>query len=145
VKRCPCYLGPCEHGMARPQVADGGHCLQIDRVAANILNEQQRIADMGWSPAWGLGERIITPHCISYEMFHKSCGIWLAEWLLVSQEGLCSMELNEIKDIGTIEFITDTLMKPNISVFRICNCLKVRESFSIPMPNKASAYNPCFN
>jgi hypothetical protein len=21
---CPCYVGPCHHGMARPQVADGG-------------------------------------------------------------------------------------------------------------------------
>jgi hypothetical protein len=28
---------PCHHGMARPQVADGGVGLQIWRVAANIL------------------------------------------------------------------------------------------------------------
>jgi hypothetical protein len=31
---------PCQHGMARPQVADGGDGLQIWRVAANILNKQ---------------------------------------------------------------------------------------------------------
>jgi hypothetical protein len=31
---------PCKHGMARPQVADGGDDLQIWRVAANILNMQ---------------------------------------------------------------------------------------------------------
>jgi hypothetical protein len=30
---------PCHHGMARPQVADGGEGLQIWRVAANILNK----------------------------------------------------------------------------------------------------------
>jgi hypothetical protein len=33
-------MGPCHHGMARPQVADGGDGLQIWRVAANILKEQ---------------------------------------------------------------------------------------------------------
>jgi hypothetical protein len=22
--KSPCYVGPCHHGMARPQVADGG-------------------------------------------------------------------------------------------------------------------------
>jgi hypothetical protein len=30
---------PCHHGMARPQVADGGEGLQIWRVAVNILNK----------------------------------------------------------------------------------------------------------
>jgi hypothetical protein len=34
----PCYVGPCHHGMARPRIADGGYCLQIRSVAANILN-----------------------------------------------------------------------------------------------------------
>jgi hypothetical protein len=31
---------PCHHGMARPQVADGGDSLQFWREAANILNKQ---------------------------------------------------------------------------------------------------------
>jgi hypothetical protein len=30
---------PCHHGMARPQVADGGDSLQFWRVAANMVNE----------------------------------------------------------------------------------------------------------
>jgi hypothetical protein len=36
---------PCHHGMAHPQVADGGDGLQIWKVAANILNKQSRTAD----------------------------------------------------------------------------------------------------
>jgi hypothetical protein len=39
---------PCQHGMARPQVADGGDGLQIWRVAANILNKQSRTAERVW-------------------------------------------------------------------------------------------------
>jgi hypothetical protein len=40
---------PCHHGMASPQVADGGDAIQIWRVAANILNKQSWTADKGWS------------------------------------------------------------------------------------------------
>jgi hypothetical protein len=43
---------PCPHGMARPQVSDGGDFLQIFRVAANILNKQSRTAD-----SLGIGRR----------------------------------------------------------------------------------------
>jgi hypothetical protein len=35
----------CHHGMARPQVEDGGEGLQIWWVAANILNKQTRTDD----------------------------------------------------------------------------------------------------
>jgi hypothetical protein len=35
------------HGMACPQVADGGEVLQIWRVAANILNKQSWTAEKG--------------------------------------------------------------------------------------------------
>jgi hypothetical protein len=36
----PCYVGPCQHGMARPRVEDRAHGFQIwTRVAANILNK----------------------------------------------------------------------------------------------------------
>jgi hypothetical protein len=45
---------PCHHGMARPQVADGGDGLQIWRVAANILNKQSWTADNGWSSSLGV-------------------------------------------------------------------------------------------
>jgi hypothetical protein len=45
----------CHHGMARPQVADGGDGLQIYRAAANILNKQSRTTDKGWSSSLGVG------------------------------------------------------------------------------------------
>jgi hypothetical protein len=45
---------PCHHGMARPQVADGGDGLQIWRVAANILNKQARTAEKWWSSRLGV-------------------------------------------------------------------------------------------
>jgi hypothetical protein len=41
------------HGMARPQVADGGDALQLWMVVANILNKQSRTADKGWSSSLG--------------------------------------------------------------------------------------------
>jgi hypothetical protein len=50
-----CVWVPYHHGMARPQVADGGDGLQIWRVAANILNKQSRTADKGWSSSLGVG------------------------------------------------------------------------------------------
>jgi hypothetical protein len=46
---------PCQHGMARPQVADGGNGLQIWRITANILNKQTRTADKVWSSSLGVG------------------------------------------------------------------------------------------
>jgi hypothetical protein len=46
---------PCHHGMARPQVVDGGDGLQIWRVAANILNKQWLTADKGRSSSLVLG------------------------------------------------------------------------------------------
>jgi hypothetical protein len=46
---------PCHHGMARPQVADGGDALQVWREAANILNKQSRTADKRWSSSLGVG------------------------------------------------------------------------------------------
>jgi hypothetical protein len=52
---------PCHHGMARPQVADGGDGLQIWRVAANILNKQSRTADGGWSSSLGVGRGANNP------------------------------------------------------------------------------------
>jgi hypothetical protein len=45
----------CHHGMARPQVTDGGDGFQIWRAAANILNKQSRTADKGWFSGLGVG------------------------------------------------------------------------------------------
>jgi hypothetical protein len=44
---------PCRHGMARPQVVDGGDSLQCWRVTTNMLNRQSRTADKGWSSSLG--------------------------------------------------------------------------------------------
>jgi hypothetical protein len=38
INKCHVTWVPCHHGMARPQVADGGDSLQFWRVAVNILN-----------------------------------------------------------------------------------------------------------
>jgi len=46
---------PCHHGMAHPQVADGGDGLQMWRVAASIVNKQSQTADKGWSSSSGVG------------------------------------------------------------------------------------------
>jgi hypothetical protein len=40
IKLSKIHPGVLDHGMVRPQVADGGDGLQIWRVAANILNKQ---------------------------------------------------------------------------------------------------------
>jgi hypothetical protein len=53
--KCHVSWAPLHHGMARPQVADGGDGLRIWRVAANILNKQSRPADKGWSSSLGVG------------------------------------------------------------------------------------------
>jgi hypothetical protein len=58
VESCHVRWVPSHHGMARPQVADGGDALQVWRVAANILNKQSRTPDKGWSSSsgvWPLG------------------------------------------------------------------------------------------
>jgi hypothetical protein len=58
--RCHVKWVPRHHGMARPQVPDGGDGLQIRKVPANILNKQT--ADMGWSfSLWG-GRGVTIPH-----------------------------------------------------------------------------------
>jgi hypothetical protein len=48
---------PCHHGMARPQVADGGDGVQICS-----CNKQSRTADEGWSSVWGVGREGKTTH-----------------------------------------------------------------------------------
>jgi len=42
------YVGPCHHGMAQLQVADGGDGLQIWRVGVTTLNKHLLTADKGW-------------------------------------------------------------------------------------------------
>jgi hypothetical protein len=52
--RIPEYVGPCHHGMARPQVADGGDDLQISTVAAYWII-RRAATDTGWSSNVGIG------------------------------------------------------------------------------------------
>jgi hypothetical protein len=54
----------CHHGMARPQVADGGDGLEIWWVAANILNKPSRTANRGWSSSLGVGRGTKNPRNI---------------------------------------------------------------------------------
>jgi hypothetical protein len=51
-------VGPCHHGMARPQVADGEDGLQIwgGGVAANISNKQLRTTDKWQSSILSVSE-----------------------------------------------------------------------------------------
>jgi hypothetical protein len=67
----------CHHGMARPQVADGGNGLQIWRVAANIFNKQSRTADKRWSSNFsGLGVGLTTPHRKKLSCYENSQEAW---------------------------------------------------------------------
>jgi hypothetical protein len=62
---------PCHHGMARPQVADGGDALQVWRVAANILNNQSRTADKRWSSSFGVGREANNSHRKKISLLRK--------------------------------------------------------------------------
>jgi len=44
-------MASCHHGIARPQVADGGTASNME----GILNKQSRTADKGWSSSLGVG------------------------------------------------------------------------------------------
>jgi hypothetical protein len=66
---------PCHHGMARPQVADRGDCFHIWRVAANILNKQQRTADSGLYSSFGVRRGANTPTIkrnVRYQKLHTA-------------------------------------------------------------------------
>ena len=53
-------VGPCHHGMARPQVVDRGTA-SLWRVAAKKLNKQSWTADKGWSSSLGVGRGANNP------------------------------------------------------------------------------------
>ena len=46
-------MGPCHHGRARPQVADGGTASDME--GSSELKLQSRKADKGWSSSLGFG------------------------------------------------------------------------------------------
>jgi hypothetical protein len=53
-------VGPCHHGMARPQVADGGTASYMEG-SLNKLNKQPRTADEGWPSSLGVGRGANNP------------------------------------------------------------------------------------
>jgi len=56
---------------------------QMSRFAANILNNESRRADKGWSSSLGLGEVLTVPHRRNlpcYETFHKTSDLELFVW-----------------------------------------------------------------
>jgi hypothetical protein len=55
-------VGPCHHGIAHSQVADGEYGFQLWRVAENALNKQPWTAKKGGHQAWGLVMGLTTPH-----------------------------------------------------------------------------------
>jgi hypothetical protein len=73
------WWSPCHHGMARPQVADGGDRdrLQVWRVAANILNKQSRTADKRWSSGFECWTNNSSPQKnYLFTKCHKGPRIW---------------------------------------------------------------------
>jgi hypothetical protein len=52
----------CHPGLARPQVEDGGHDLQILRGGANISHMESRTADKGSFSSFEIGLGKITHH-----------------------------------------------------------------------------------
>jgi hypothetical protein len=74
----------CHHGMARPQVAEGGDALQVWRVAADILNKKSRTAYKGWSFRLGVGRgaKNSSPYKISLlRTFGRSLGPGRILWI----------------------------------------------------------------
>jgi hypothetical protein len=59
-------------------------------VAVNILNKQSQTTDKGWSPDWGFGEELTTPHCenecLLRNIYRQSLGHELIFWYDLSNE-----------------------------------------------------------
>jgi len=54
-KSTPWQAGPCHHGMARLQVADGGTASSMEGNCGYIFKRQSRRADKEWSSSLGVG------------------------------------------------------------------------------------------
>ena len=68
-------MGPCHHGLARLQTADGGTASSME--AANILNKQSRTVDKGWTSGLGVGRGAnnsytVKKNVLCYEMFTRA-------------------------------------------------------------------------
>jgi len=47
-------MGPCHHGMARPEGADGGTASNMED-SCEYINKQLQTADKGWTSSLGVG------------------------------------------------------------------------------------------
>jgi len=61
-------VGPCHHGMARPQVANEGTASSVDGSCEYVKKKSRRQSTGGGLPAWALGEVLRTSH-------HKNCHV----------------------------------------------------------------------
>jgi len=52
--------GPSHHGMALPQVVEGGTAYNVED-SCEYIEKQSWTESKGWSSAWGLGE-VVTSH-----------------------------------------------------------------------------------
>ena len=48
-------MGPCHHGMVRPQAADGGTAFNMEG-SFEYVDKQSPTADKGWYSSLGLGQ-----------------------------------------------------------------------------------------
>jgi hypothetical protein len=65
------WWAPCHHSIAHLQVMDGGDCIQLWIVAANISKKQSWTDKIrGWPPTLGLGTGLTTPPRKKYEMLY---------------------------------------------------------------------------
>jgi hypothetical protein len=62
------------HGMARPQVTDGGNGLQI---AADILNKQSWTFDKGWTSSWGVWRGTNNYLSLDLSMYGSTTHCWI--------------------------------------------------------------------
>jgi hypothetical protein len=81
---CSCYLCP-----SSPQLGESLGCrwrdsLQLWRVAANILNTQQRSNDKGWSSSLGVRRGANNPSLLKISVLrkrHRSIGVGRILWI----------------------------------------------------------------
>ena len=64
-------MGPCHHGLARLQTADGGTASSME--AANILNKQSRTVDKGWTSGLGVGRGANNSYTVKKTYYVTKC------------------------------------------------------------------------
>jgi len=98
---------PSHHDTARTQVADGTRGLQIWRVAANMLNEQSRTANTGWSSSMEVGRgvnnssllinRLITKCYAGSRTWTKVCNDpENGKWMRCLEHGMLGVSIGQV-------------------------------------------------